>query len=119
MILSNEPGYYEDGNFGIRIENLMTVVESDTVFKLNKDTKMLTFETLTMIPIQKKMIDVDLLTDEEIDWLNDYHGTVLSNLAPLLGEAELTWLKNETSPIVRESKSPTVPSKRSRTGSKA
>ena len=119
MILSNEPGYYEDGNFGIRIENLMTVVESDTVFKLNKDTKMLTFETLTMIPIQKKMIQVDLLTDEEIDWLNDYHGTVLSNLAPLLGEAELAWLKNETSPIVRESKSPTVPSKRTRTGSKA
>ena len=99
MILSNEPGYYEDGNFGIRIENLMTVVESATPFILNKEQKMLTFETLTMIPIQKAMIDVELLTDSELVWLNEYHATVLEKLTPYMDEAELVWLREQCSPV--------------------
>lgn len=99
MILSNEPGYYEDGNFGIRIENLMTVVESATPFILNKDQKMLTFETLTMIPVQKAMIDVELLTPEELAWLNDYHATVLEKLTPFMDEAELVWLREQCAPL--------------------
>ena len=113
MILSNEPGYYEDGNFGIRIENLMAVVESDTNFKLGpKDQKMLTFETLTMIPIQKRMIDVSILTDAEIEWINQYHSNVLEKVSPFLSEVELNWLREETSPIDREIR-PT-PSKKAR-----
>lgn len=113
MVLSNEPGYYEDGKFGIRIENLMVVVNSDMPFKLGKeDQKMLTFETLTMIPIQKKMIDVELLTDHELEWLNSYHATVLEKLTPFMNENQLEWLKNETAPLERDIK-PT-PNKRSR-----
>ena len=104
MILSNEPGYYEDGNFGIRIENLMVVVESDTTFSLNKEQKMLTFETLTMIPIQRKLIDVDLLTDPEVEWLNAYHAQVLAKLAPLMNPDELVFLNQQTAPIVKEVK---------------
>lgn len=102
MILSNEPGYYEDGNFRIRIENLMAVVETDLLFKLGKDgQKMLTFETLTMIPIQKAMIDIDLLTTEEIDWLNAYHATVLEKLAPYMDASQVEWLREQTSPFER------------------
>lgn len=113
MILSNEPGYYEDGNFGIRIENLMAVVESETPFKLGaKEQKMLTFETLTMIPIQKRMIEIELLTEREIEWINLYHSQVLEKLTPFMTEDELVWLKGETAPIAKEVKE--TPSKRSR-----
>jgi Xaa-Pro aminopeptidase len=100
MVLSNEPGYYEDGNFGIRIENLMVVVESDMEFALNKDQKMLTFETLTMIPIQKSMIDTDILTEEEITWINEYHGNILQNTGHLLSKDQLEWLQEQCEPIV-------------------
>lgn len=106
MILSNEPGYYEDGNFGIRIENLMVVVESETAFALNKDQKMLTFDTLTMIPIQRKLIDVDLLTDLEVEWLNAYHAKVFEKLSPLMNAGELSFLTLQTAPIVREATKP-------------
>jgi Xaa-Pro aminopeptidase len=105
MVLSNEPGYYEDGNFGIRIENLMAVTESDLKFKLGKDDqKMLSFETLTMIPIQKKLIDVELLTDSELEWLNAYHASVLEKLTPFMDQEQLDWLRGETEPLARESK---------------
>ena len=114
MILSNEPGYYEDGNFGIRIENLMTVVESDTTFVLNKEQKMLTFETLTVIPIQRQLIDVDLLTEEELRWLNEYHETVLEKVTPFLNEKEAEWLKIETAPISSEAPVKQSPAKRTR-----
>lgn len=115
MILSNEPGYYEDGNFGIRIENLMTVVESDVVFSLNKGQKMLTFDTLTMIPIQRGLIEVDLMTDQELGWLNEYHAAVLRNLTPFMTKPELEWLVQETAPLVRGA--PASPPKRTRSSS--
>lgn len=72
MILSNEPGFYEDGKFGCRIENVVIIVKCDTKYNY-KEKGFLTFEPLTLVPIQQKMIDASLLTQKEIDWLNDYH----------------------------------------------
>ncbi|CAD5113261.1 DgyrCDS2439 [Dimorphilus gyrociliatus] len=72
MVLSNEPGYYEDGKFGIRIENLQIVVKADT--KNNFGNRgYLTFEPITLVPIQKKMIIKEMLTPEEVDYVNSYH----------------------------------------------
>ncbi|XP_071090079.1 xaa-Pro aminopeptidase 1-like [Haliotis cracherodii] len=72
MILSNEPGYYEDGKFGVRIESLVLVVKADTQYNFRKKGY-LTFEPITLVPIQTKLIDPSLLTEQEIDWLNEYH----------------------------------------------
>ncbi|XP_067656782.1 xaa-Pro aminopeptidase 1-like [Haliotis asinina] len=72
MILSDEPGYYEDGNFGVRIESLVLVVKADTKYNFKKKG-FLTFEPITLVPIQTKLIDPSLLTEQEIDWLNEYH----------------------------------------------
>jgi Xaa-Pro aminopeptidase len=102
MVLSNEPGYYEDGNFGIRIENLMAVVESDIVFALSPEQKrMLTFETLTMVPIQKSLIDVSLLSDTEIEWINTYHAEVLEKISSYMSDEEKVWLTEQCAPITR------------------
>ncbi|XP_048237381.1 xaa-Pro aminopeptidase 1-like [Haliotis rufescens] len=72
MILSDEPGYYEDGKFGVRIESLVLVVKADTQYNFRKKGY-LTFEPITLVPIQTKLIDPSLLTEQEIDWLNEYH----------------------------------------------
>ena len=74
MILSNEPGYYKAGEYGIRIENLVLVVPVEVE---GAEKKMLGFETLTFAPIDRRLIDVDLLTPEERDWLDAYHAKVL------------------------------------------
>ena len=75
MILSDEPGYYEDGNFGIRIETLVKVVEMKTKFTMPSKSSFLTFEAVTVVPIQAKMILAELMTQQELDWLNGYHQT--------------------------------------------
>ena len=75
MILSDEPGYYEDGNFGIRIETLVKVVEAKTKFTMPSKSSFLTFEPVTVVPIQSKMIMADLMTKQEVEWLNGYHQT--------------------------------------------
>lgn len=72
MILSDEPGYYEDGKFGVRIENLALITKCDTKYNF-RNKGYLTFEPITLVPIQLKMVDAALLTQKEIDWLNDYH----------------------------------------------
>lgn len=92
MITSIEPGYYKENAFGIRIENLYTVVA------LAK-SKYLKFEFLTMAPLDKKLINKYLLTAEEITWLNSYHQTVFSNLKKYLTKQELEWLKDACSPL--------------------
>lgn len=74
-VISNEPGYYEDGNFGIRIENVVIIKEVKTPYNFNKK-KYLGFEDITFVPIQAKMINTDLLTKDEIKYLNDYHKKV-------------------------------------------
>jgi Xaa-Pro aminopeptidase len=97
MVLSNEPGYYKDNSYGIRCENLVVVRESEAS---NSDgPQMLEFEVLTMAPFDSRLVDIDLLSDDELDWLNDYHTEVRSKIAPHLDSETLTWLENATQPI--------------------
>jgi Xaa-Pro aminopeptidase len=102
MILSNEPGYYEDGNFGIRIENLTLVIDTNTKFNF-KDKGFLTFEPLTLVPIQTKLIVKDLLTADELAWLNDYHQKCRDIIGPELQKSgrvtAYDWLLRETTPL--------------------
>eukprot|EP00879_Flechtneria_rotunda_P015989 GHRR01016722.1.p1 GENE.GHRR01016722.1~~GHRR01016722.1.p1 ORF type:complete len:698 (+),score=235.84 GHRR01016722.1:303-2396(+) len=100
MICSNEPGYYEDGGFGIRIENLLVIQEADTKFRFGGSTFM-AFEDLTLVPIQTKMIDPALLTPAEEQWLDDYHRKVREAVSPRLAgkPAVLEWLKRHTAPV--------------------
>lgn len=95
MVLSNEPGYYRAGGFGIRIENLELVVEQPS----QGDLPTLAFESLTRCPIDKRNIDVNMLTRPELAWLNEYHQKVWQDLSPLVeGEVKL-WLEQATSPL--------------------
>ncbi|XP_067858197.1 xaa-Pro aminopeptidase 1 isoform X1 [Heptranchias perlo] len=102
MILSDEPGYYEDGSFGIRIESIMLVVPAQTKYRyLNRES--LRFEALTLVPIQAKMINVELLTQKERDWVNLYHRSCREVIGAELekqGRLEtLQWLIKETQPV--------------------
>jgi Xaa-Pro aminopeptidase len=100
MILSNEPGYYRPGAFGIRIENLIYVREAQEV--AGGDQPMFSFETLTWCPIDRRLVVVSLLTDEELDWLNAYHADVLEKLSPLITDEEVkAWLVAATKPLER------------------
>ncbi|MEN0087675.1 MAG: aminopeptidase P family protein [Pseudomonadota bacterium] len=99
MITSNEPGYYKEGAFGIRIENLELACGPDPLD--GGDSPMLWFETLTLCPIDRNCIMVDLLDDAEINWLNDYHARVNAEIAPLVAEDCRTWLDRATAPILR------------------
>ncbi|MBU4530929.1 MAG: aminopeptidase P family protein [Hoeflea sp.] len=95
MILSNEPGYYRDGAFGIRIENLVTVHEPRAI--AGGDKPMLGFETLTLCPIDTRLIVRDLLDAGETAWLNAYHARVRAELSPLLAaDPALAWLEAAT-----------------------
>jgi Xaa-Pro aminopeptidase len=102
MVLSDEPGYYQDGDFGIRIENLVQVVKANTPHNF-RDRGYLTFENLTLVPIQMKMIDPQLLNKDEINYINQYHEKCLDTVGPLLREMGhkegLNWLVNESRPI--------------------
>ena len=91
MVTTNEPGYYEAGKFGIRIENcLLTIKEGDS-----SSGEFLKFETLTLFPIDTSLINFDLISDSEIKWLNDYHGKVLERLSPYLEADEKEWLEKK------------------------
>ncbi|KAB2791505.1 aminopeptidase P family protein [Brucella anthropi] len=97
MILSNEPGYYKPGSFGIRIENLIIVTEPEV--PEGGDIPMMGFETLTFCPIDRRLIDKSLFTHEEIDWLNSYHASVREKLSGHLKDAERKWLEAATAPL--------------------
>ena len=84
MIVSNEPGYYEEGNFGIRIENLVRV---------KKNKKGYSFCNLTMAPIDKSLINKSILKKEELNWLNNYHKEVFKNLKNFMNSKELPELE--------------------------
>ncbi len=100
MILSNEPGYYREGAFGIRIENLVAVHDPQPI--PGGDKPMLGFETLTLCPIDRRLVLADLMSDRELDWLNAYHERVRGELDPLLETAaEKTWLVQATEPVQR------------------
>jgi len=95
MVMSNEPGLYRKGEYGIRTENMIVCVE-----KGNTDFgKFLGFDTLTLCPIDTSLIDKDLLTEKEIDWLNSYHIKVREELKPLLSEELLAFLEELTQPL--------------------
>jgi Xaa-Pro aminopeptidase len=97
MIVSNEPGYYKEGAFGIRIENLVAVTESES--PENGDRPMLGFETLTLAPIDLRLVESERLTAEERDWLNAYHARVRDAHAGHLDEGERAWLEAAARPI--------------------
>lgn len=131
MILSNEPGYYEAGAFGIRIESLVAVrrvascstnaassatsggglspvlagKRRNSASYLNRIAQedWYCFETVTMVPFAQNLIEVSMLTDEQIDWIDSYHKTVFENIYPLLSDdpVAMKWLERETAPLVR------------------
>ena len=100
MLISNEPGYYKAGDYGIRIENLvLTVVRP--VPGGDPDRTMLGFETLTLAPIERDLIDPALLTRDELSWLDAYHAMVAQALGPVLDGQDRAWLVSKCAPIAR------------------
>ncbi|WP_170381725.1 aminopeptidase P family protein [Ruegeria atlantica] len=99
MILSNEPGYYREGAFGIRIENLVAVQKAPALPGGDDERAMLNWRTLTFVPIDRRLILVDMLTRAERDWLNTYHKEVAEKLRPRLGDQAQLWLDAATAPI--------------------
>ena len=101
MIVSNEPGYYKTGAYGIRIENLVAVVEAETQGAGDKSTSRPTlgFETLTQAPIDRRLVVTELMESQEVAWLNGYHAWVRANLLPGMDSETATWLKAATRPI--------------------
>ena len=97
MILSNEPGYYRENAFGIRIENLIVVTAPDT--PEGGERPMHGFETLTFVPIDKRLILREMLSPDEIAWLDAYHAEVLEKLHPLVSDAAKPWLEAACSPL--------------------
>jgi len=97
MILSNEPGYYKTGAFGIRIENLVLVIEAAAVKGAEKPLN--GFETLTLAPIDRRLIVPEMLTAEETAWLDRYHVRVVQTLSPLVDDATRAWLAAAARPL--------------------
>jgi Xaa-Pro aminopeptidase len=100
MLLSNEPGYYLPGQYGIRLENLLLVQHADMMGAVKP---FLRFETVTLAPFDTRLIDATLLDTEELDWLNGYHARVLAEVGPHLGSAERAWLAQACAPIAAAS----------------
>ena len=99
MILSNEPGYYREGAFGIRIENLVVVEEAPALPGGDDERAMLNWRTLTYVPIDRRLIVLDMLTREERSWLNAYHQDVAEKIRPRLGDDAQLWLDAATAPV--------------------
>ncbi len=96
MILSNEPGYYKTDAFGIRIENLELVIGTDIA---GAEKPVNAFETLTLAPIDRRLIDLNMLSGDELSWLNDYHERVRHTVRPHVDEATKVWLDAATEPL--------------------
>ena len=97
MIVSNEPGYYKEDGYGIRVENLQVVSPAKSLPGGERD--MLGFETLTMAPIHKDLIDLHLLTPAELAWMDAYHADVRTRILPLVEGAVADWLLKATEPL--------------------
>ena len=97
MITSNEPGIYLEDKYGIRTENLIVVEK----WKTTDFGPFFQFKTITMYPYDKSLIDISLLSDQELNWVNTYHKQVYDRLSPLLSDVEKTWLADKTSPLCR------------------
>ena len=98
MIVSNEPGYYREGAFGIRIENLVVVTEAAQLPGGDQSDK-LCFETLNWVPIDRRLIDIEMLSLPERAWLNAYHATCRDKIMPHLSEDAAHWLEVATAPL--------------------
>jgi Xaa-Pro aminopeptidase len=98
MILSNEPGYYREGAFGIRIENLIVVQDAPALAGAD-DRAMFAFDTLTWVPIDRRLICRDMLAQGEIDWINQYHANCRDKISPRLTEGARIWLRDATNPL--------------------
>jgi len=98
MMLSNEPGMYRTNEYGIRIENLVQVIPAQKT----EFGQFLKFETLTLFPIDQHLINFDLLSDSEIEWLNSYHHRVYETVSPKLNEYGREWLSSKCSPYIRK-----------------
>ncbi|CUH61310.1 aminopeptidase P family protein [Thalassobacter stenotrophicus] len=99
MILSNEPGYYLEGRFGIRLENLIVVQPAPALPGGDPERTQYAFETLTFVPFDRRLIDVTILAPAERDWLDAYHGEVLAKVGPQLDTAPLAWLTAACAPL--------------------
>jgi len=97
MILSNEPGYYKEGAYGIRIENLLAVTEAQDIPE--GERPMHGFETLTLAPIDRELVEPALLSETERDWLDDYHRQVREVIGPQLEAPVRAWLETVTRPL--------------------
>ncbi|MGA0706174.1 MAG: aminopeptidase P family protein [Steroidobacteraceae bacterium] len=95
MIISNEPGYYKSGAYGIRCENLVLVTESHG----SGETPMYGFEAITLAPFDARLLDIGLMTQGELQWLNAYHARVEAEIGPLLDSQTRDWLKAATRPL--------------------
>ncbi|MBZ9916926.1 MULTISPECIES: aminopeptidase P family protein [unclassified Mesorhizobium] len=102
MMLSNEPGYYKEGSYGIRIENLILVTPAEQID--GGDIAMHGFETLTLAPIDVRLVRSDLLTRDELHWLDTYHARVLAEIGPMLDGETLAWLEKATAPLPHDAK---------------
>jgi Xaa-Pro aminopeptidase len=96
MILSNEPGYYKTDAYGIRIENLELVVAADIA---GAEKPINAFETLTLAPIDRRLIDLKMISKAELDWLNEYHARVRREVRPHVDDATKAWLDAATAPL--------------------
>jgi len=95
--VSNEPGYYKSGAYGIRVENLVLVTEAEPVADAEKPLN--AFETLTLAPIDLRLVSPTMLTVAENAWLNAYHSHVREMISPLVDAQTRAWLEHATSPI--------------------
>ncbi|MGN6536111.1 MAG: aminopeptidase P family protein [Mesorhizobium sp.] len=102
MMLSNEPGYYKEGAYGIRLENLILVTPAEPVE--GGDIAMHAFETLTLAPFDRRLIKPHLLTRDELHWLDQYHARVLAEIGPMLDGETLAWLETACAPFPQEEK---------------
>ena len=98
MILSNEPGYYREGAFGIRLENLIVVQEAPPL-PGGDDRRQLSFETLTFVPLDRRLVRTDLLSPGERDWLNAYHAETFAKLSGRVSAKARDWLAQATQPL--------------------
>ena len=96
MILSNEPGYYKTDAFGIRIENLELVIAAEVA---GAERPLNAFETLTLAPIDRRLVDLNMLPGDELSWLNEYHARVRHEVRSHLDDATKEWLDEATAPL--------------------
>lgn len=99
MILSNEPGYYREGAFGIRLENLLVAQAAPALSSSDAEREMLSWRTLTFAPIDRRLVAVEMLTQAERNWLNGYHREVAENIAPRLSPDAKAWLDAAAAPL--------------------